>query len=74
MLLFIKLRSERLFKSAQAGIMPAHAYISHQIREMRSCLFVTPHAMLPTDIVCKTQTDQVPPIQVVLKVQGCVLV
>ena len=74
MLLFIKLRFERLFKSAQAGMMPAQAYISHQIGEMRNCLFVTPHAMLRTDIMCKTQTDQVPPIQGVLKVQGSVLV
>lgn len=72
MLLFIKLRSERLFKRAQAGMMPAQAYTSHHIREMRNCLFVTAHAMPPTDIVCETQTDQVPPMQVVPEVQGCV--
>ena len=74
MLLCIRLRFERLSNRAQAGIMPARAYTSHQIREMRDCLFVTPHAMPPTDIVCETQTDQAPPIQVVLDVQCCVLV
>ena len=62
MLLYIRLRSKRLFKRAQAGRMPAQASTSKQVSEKRDFDLFLPHAMPPITILCKRQTQKVQPV------------